>query len=411
MRECYGCFKPARDPTACISCSYVNSQEIIQNLIKDLPPELRNLPDNIIEEARYELMCKLPQFKAEEAHKIMESGLATIISKFADTAIYLPKKRNEDMDDMKIILFNSEGGECFVTNGDVVIHLTDIPAQVLDGLNTDIQAYDYLSERFIPNPLPYGYNELNQPFFNDFCYSITIPVTHMLDCIHSRYPTALDRRGTLAVIDVGYGIFAGSFVVPKFSEDPKTKKKFFSHSSLFGGKPIILDKASVIGDAGIDPDTPYICMVTYEVDEFVAVNAYKRYGNYVTFGMFKIMSPALSDDISPFDLESYADMDKITFPIESEINNRSSNLSMASAFIGFRPIVIETEYLFHVLLMMGTFGYNYMSMRVRYSPSDPIMFEGIKEVPDQPTLEAVMATMEIGQNGQKCEDGLGVMHL
>jgi hypothetical protein len=375
---------------------------MVEEMVRGLPPGLQGMPENVIDEARYELMCQLPQFRPEEADKMSLSGLATIISKCADTAIYLPKKRFEDMDDMKVVLFDVDHGDAHITNGDVIIRVSDIPQDILEGLNSDIPAYDYLSEKFIPNPLPYTLTDLNRAFFNDYTYSMSMPVRALLDRIYYKYPTAVDRRGTFTVIDVGYGMYEGSVLIPQFFDGPK---KFFQ---LQNGKPFIIAKGSLILDQAIVPGTPYVCFPVEDTPDYLSLNVYKRYGNYVTFGLYKILSPALSDDIHPFDLESYGDMDKLTIPLQSEIDRVTDYGEKMQLFRGFRPLAIETEYLYHVLLMLGSFGYEGVNIHIRNTTDEPILFEGIRCEPDQPTVEAVVATIQIGEDGRKCEQILSV---
>lgn len=404
MSNCFGCFKPARDPTACIACTYSTSGDVVVNTLATLPSNFQNVPPELLDEVQYELMCHLPQRKAEEARKMMQSDLAILIGKCADAALYLSKKRDQDVDDMKVILFNPEFGEAFITNADVVIRIFDLHPDILAGLDPAIPAYDYLAERFIPNPLPFSMSEMGGQFLTDPSYSVTIPVRPLLEWIHSRYPLALERRSTFTVLDCGYGVNNGAFIIPQFTEHRITHRKFFANVAFFDGRPIIVSKDSVIGESCVDTDKSYAVTVSEITDDYVAVNVYKTYSDRMTFGLYKIMGQTLADDIHPFNLEEYSDLDKLSFKIVPDASEMSAADKM-SAFRSFSPLAIETEYLFHTLILMGSFGVEEVILHVRNSPDQPIVFEAARNGPPaHPGIDAIMGTIEIGEDGRRCEE-------
>jgi len=325
----------------------------------------------------------------------MKSGLATIIGKCADTAIYMSRKRYTDVDDLKVLLFAPEHGEVYMTNGDAVVRISDIPHQVLEGLNPDYPVYDYMAERFVPNSLPYDLRTLEQAFFTDFSFTVTLPVVETLNFIHNKYPDAVARRGTITVLDVGYGLLPDSLIVPRFDHlsgrpvctFPGFPLCFIGNSSPIQGPAIYLDRA-------------YAAKLVDVKSDAVILDVYKEYVPTTTMGVYKLMDYPIEDDLHPFDLANYADDDKLVAKLTSEIVDDSG---LMETFRDFRPIVFETEYLYYILIMLSEFNYREFSVHIRANPTDPFFIEGLKQDPDQPTVEAIIATIVLGADGVRMD--------
>lgn len=399
MQKCVGCFKPANNPSACLGCKYVEADDALSTaeylLNIDLPPDLA-------EEVKYELFCSLKGIEGVEAENMRGSGLAAIVSACADTAIYLPKKRSADLDDMKVLLFNPEFGEAYVTNGDVVIRISEIPPEVLDGMREDLPAYDYVGEKFIPNPLPYSAEDMAKVFANEYVFTVTVPVTLLLERIYQRYPEALQRRNVFMVMDVGYGYVPGSVIIPSFEIAANGTRFYIPPTAV---KPFIPSKTSVIDNEFLEEGIPYVGMPEGEEYDCVRVNVYKSFESTVTMGMYKLLDENFNDDIHPFALSAYSEPDLIKFQLLSTCDDFKEPIERMHAYQNFQPLALELEYVFETLLLFRSFDYEFVNFFVKTS-DEPILIEGVRTVEGQPLIEATMATVAVGEPGVHCEQVL-----
>lgn len=398
MNTCIGCFKLARDPDACIGCKYSRAHTAFtlakDQLGIDITPEEE-------EEIKYELYCALQGMEGER-YNMQRSLLARIIEKCADTAVYLPKKRFADLDDMKILLFDIERNSAYITNADAVVRISNLPTDALDGLRNDLPAYDYLGERFIPNPLPYDVAALDKVFDDSYVFSLTIPVDYLLGNVFNAYPEAIGRRNCLAVIDAGYSMYEGSIIIPRFDINDAGRRFFIPPN---GDKLIIPDKSSIIGNDFIEPDTAYVGNVVRVEDKVISVNLYKTFGEETVVGMYKIINEVFPDDIHPFNLALYSEADIIKFPLASASDDFKNKREKMDCYRRFSPIAMELEYLYEILLLFKGFGYKFANLYAQ-SPDHPFLLEGVQEGPEQPFVEATIACVAVGFDGHICENAL-----
>lgn len=398
--KCIGCFKPAtKGSDICIGCKFNEAHNTVSSLEMSLGEQM---PEDIKDEIIYEVFCRMSGIKKEDQERMERSGLATLISKCADTAIYLGKKRFVDMDDMKILLFSLERNGVYITNGDTVIRITGLPEDMLDGLRNDLPAYDYIYEKFIPNPLPYEPEEMDKVFNEVMYHSVCLPVHYLLRKIFNTYPEATKRRGMFAVIDVGFGMFENSIIIPGFAI-PRNQQRYWA---LPDGRCVFVDKRSIIPNDAIESDTRYVGFVTKNGPEGIYVNVYKKHEDLTTVGMYDATIPMAKDDVHPYELARYGEKDLIKFQLASTIGEGFENLEQKMrAYENFRPIVVELEYLYEILLLFGTFNYDLVYMHSK-NPDLPIILEGVRRFEDQPTIEAAMAVVAIGRDGREAEEEL-----
>lgn len=397
MEKCIGCFKPTRNPAACIECKYYEARKTCEDAV--LMTGLSLTPEEE-EEITYELYCALQGIEGGKVTKMTQSLLANIIAKCSDTAVYLPKKRFANLDDMKVILFDLGKSAAYITNGDTVIRVSDLPPDALDGLRSDLPAYDYIDERFIPNPLPYDVESMDKAFDDgSFLFAVTLPVTFLLKNMFAVFPDALSRRNCLSVFDVGYGMYEGSIVIPKFDLSENQVPYF---KPAHGDKIIALSKSSTIPDEFIEPDTSYVGHVVSVEPDIIRVDVYKQFEETVTMGMYRIMDTTFTDDIHPFRLAHYAEPDLLKFKLVSTIDKFDTLADKMRVYRNFNPIAMELEYLYETLLLYESFGYRFVNLYIK-SPDDPFLLEGVIETPEQPIVEAAIAPVAVGVNGSVCE--------
>lgn len=399
MDKCIGCFKPVRDPSACIECKYLEAHSTLEKaqlyIGVSLTPEEE-------EEIKYELYCALQGLEGGKIKAMQQSLLAKIIAKCADTAVYLPKKRFVDLDDMKVVLFDLSRLAAYMTNGDVVIKISDLPEDALDGLRSDLPAYDYIGERFIPNPLPYDVETMDRVLDESYVFTMTLPVTFLLTNIFSMFPEAISRRNCMAVFDVGYGMYEGSIVIPKF-EMSENMVPYYKPPQ--GDKIIATSNSSLIPAEFIEADTAYVGRVVSVEPEIIRVDVYKKFEEMVVLGLYRIVDVELSDDIHPFNLAHYAENDIIKFKLVSVIDKFENKADKMRVYRNFYPVCMELEYLYEILILYQSFGFRFVNLYVRNSES-PFLIEGIREDPEQPIIETVIAPVIVGFDGGLCEDKL-----
>lgn len=399
MDKCIGCFKPAKNPGACIECKYAEAHHTFTLAKGGLGIDVTEEEE---EEIKYELYCALQGMEGEQGEMMERSLLARIIEKCADTAVYLPKKRFVDLDDMKVVLFDLERNAAYMTNADAVIRISGLPVDALDGLRNDLPAYNYIGERFIPNPLPYDISTMDKVFNDTYLFSFTIPVDYLLGNIFHMRPEAISRRNCIAVFDVGYGMYEGSIIIPKF-EVNDAGKRFYTPPH--GDKLIIPDKSSIIGNDFLDLDAPYVGSVTAVDDKVIRANVYKKFEEYVVFGMYRIIDEIFPDDIHPFNLALYAESDIVKFPLASAIDKFDAKGDKMACYRKFNPVALELEYLYETLVLYRAFGFKFINMYAQ-SPDHPFLLEGIQESPEQPIIEVVVAPVAVGFDGRICETAL-----
>jgi len=397
MEKCIGCFKLARSPDACTECRYNQARVMLEEACSCLGASITEEEE---EEIEYEIFCAIKGMEGER-YAMEKSILARLISKSADAAVYLPKKRFVDLDDMKVILFDIERNAGYITNGDAVIRISNLPADALDGLRGDLPAYDYLLERFIPNPLPYDIETMDKVFDDTYKYAITLPIDYVLENIFRVYPEAIQRRGCLAVVDVGYGMYDASIIIPSFDMDNNGQR---FHSVQGGAKIVVPGSSSLIGNEFIELDTSYVGEVTDISDTVITADIYKKFNSDVTLGMYRIIEGSFPDDIHPFNLELYSANDLIKFPLTAP-DNFAGKKDVIDTYKSFTPMALELEYLYEILVLYKAFGFFFVNMYVN-SPATPFLLEGITESEDQPVVEAVVATVDIGVDGHACESVL-----
>ncbi len=404
LEKCVGCFKPVTNPEICVNCGYTTAHNIVSEISNHLG---ESLPPGLLEEIKYDVFCKIG-IKGGERKTMGDSILAKIIGRCGPTAIYLGKKRFANMDDLKVIYFSLLNNAAYITNGDVVIRISQLPDDALDGLRNDLPVYDYISERFIPNPLPYEEHEMDKVFDDDYAFAITLPVHHILDRIYNVYPEALKRRSMFAVFDTGYSFYNGSIVIPRFEVTPDRK----SFCRLPNGRTIIVSSDSKLSSSILEPNTAYVGHPIKVIDDVIVVNVYKKFERTVSIGLFDTSIPGFDDDIHPFDLDLYATKDLIRFPLDScftksleTSNEREKTMYLFNTFKYFYPTVIEAEHLYETLLLFAAFGYEYVNFCSK-DPNLPILLEGVRTLEEQPLVEAVIGIVAVGRDGRECEEVL-----
>jgi hypothetical protein len=352
------------------------------------------------EEIKYELYCKLGGVTGEEAELMSVSGLANIIAKCSDTAVYLGKKRFVDLDDMKVLLFDILYNEVYITNGDVIIRISGLPDEILEGVRNDLPAYDYIGERFIPNPLAYSADDLAKVLAQDYLTSkvITLPTALILERMSRRCPSAMERRNMFAVIDVGYSSFEGTITIPGFAL-ARNGMRFWE---LPDGRTVLVDKRSKIGNEFIETNIPYVGFPVSVNNAQIMVNVYKKFEETTTIGLYST-GPRMSDDIHPYDLALYSSDNIIKFPLVGVGGRFNTTEQKIQEYLNFIPITIEAEYLYETLLLYSSFGFEFVNMLVK-SHALPVKFEGLRNISDQPAIEAVIAIVEVGNDGRECEE-------
>lgn len=393
--KCTICLKKYSSDVACDECTYIVASNSFDQAFDLLHIDM-SVED--AEEVKYELWCALHNEVKREGNDVM-SALANILAKCADTAVYLPKKRFENLDDFKVILFDPELNQAFMTNNDVCIKLSHFNPRVLNGLDPDQPAYDYLNECFIPNPLPYSVAELNDSFPGEFVWNITLPVTYLLDKLYRICPEAIQRRNTFFILDVGYGMFEGSLVIPEF----KPKDSDHLHYMFSGGLEIMIDGNSHIQDGFIYRNTTYVGLPMRQNGPTIYVDVYKEFASKVNIGIYKIISDVIADDIHPFSLSDYADSHLIHIPLASAEDSFENEEQKMRVYKDFTPIALETEYIYEILLLFGNFGYEYVNLYVSSKPEDSMLITGVGVFEDIPIIEAAIAPVIIGRSGSECE--------
>jgi len=400
LNKCAGCFKPVtRGLDICITCNYNLASEALVSLDE---ANYLGLTQEVAEEIKYALYNNMTCIREKELRKIQTSILAKMIGKCADTAVYLGKKKFEDLDDMKVLLFDLELNRAFITNADVVIRISDLPLDTMDGIMREIPAYDYLSDRFIPNPLPFTVQELNAVFTDAFMFTVTLPISYILEKIFSSYKSPMERRSVYAVIDVGYGFFNGSLVIPRFNLDNKGRRLF----GFPNDKTIYVSKDSKIGNAAIEPDTPYVGIPVASSGSSIFVNIYKKYGEFTSIGLYEANKSVVGDEFHIYDLDSYGMNDLIRFKLVSSVDKfppEQPSIKM-QAYKYFYPTVVEAEYLYNVLLLFKNFGYDFVNLHVK-DPNLPVLLEGLnlRNAAEQPDIEVLMSIVAVGKDGRECE--------
>lgn len=394
--KCAGCFKPAFDTVACMNCAMFNVHEFLRGF-----PESSEMDLETIEEVEFELINGAhPKLKVEEVDRMSNSMLRSIVAKCSDTAIYLNRKKhglNSNPEDMACVLFDLELNSAFITNGDCVINIYDLDMAALDGLCREMPAYDYMTGHFIPNPLPYDIPDLMKVFDVVSNFVVTIPVNYVLEKIHRSYPQPISRRDKYAVLDVGYGYFAGSILIP-FFEEARDGKKYCSLPHL--NKTILIHKDSRIGAAFIEPNVAYVGLpVSEEEGGIVYLDVYKKFQNTTTIGMYDTAIPYMDDDIHPFDLEMYAECDLVQFSLSAMGVNLPTRLDTLNYFRNFYPIVMDAEFFYEILLLYSSFGYEYVNMFIS-APDLPLVMSGVKtEGSTQPTIDTTLGVIILGDPG------------
>lgn len=396
MSRCVGCFKPAIDPSSCINCKYSEAFHSLQKAKSFLDIEL---PSELEDEIEYDLYCSLKGIEGKDADRMRESGLFKIIERCADTAVYLPKKRLENLDDMKVLLFNLEDCTAYMTNADVVIRLSQIHPDTLDGLRNDLPAYDYLAEKFIPNPLPFDLETLASQFGDSYVYTFTLPVEYLLSRMHHVYKTAGERRNVILTIDVGYSRYEGTIVIPRFDKGPDNKRYFITPND---DMIIYVSPDSTIPNDLIEPETSYVGFIKKQTSDGLFLDIYKEFEDAAIMGMYKLMEPILDDDMHPFEFCLYDDASLIKFPLKSNVEAFPRIVDKMQYFKDFYPLAVEAEGFFETLILFQTFGYSLVNFYYNM-PESPVLLEGIRNNIDQPDIHAVMATIAVGRDGKECE--------
>lgn len=390
---------------ACEVCTYVKASEVFDEAYHILSCDMS---EEEAEEIKYELWCKLNHEK-KRSGKMVERGsnLAKVIGFCADTAIYLPKKRFENLDDYKVIVFDADKNSAYLTNNDVIVRLSAFPEDTLAGMDPRVNTYDYLQEIFIPNPLPHSTDDLDKSLnsIEGFPWGFSVPIEKVLDKIYRVCPESLARRNTLLVMDVGYGMFEGSIPISKFVPDENGKCMH-----IFGdGKRGVIDPySSLIGSDFIYKDTPYLGLPTYIDKDVIYLNVYKEYNDNVTFGIYEILNELFLDDIHPFSLTDYAENRLIKFPLTylSDPPIDMTKEYFQERFQNFEPMAFETEYIYNIFFLLMSFGYKYANIYIQKQDL-PILIEGFELGGRRPKIEAVVSPVLVGRSGKECEEVIG----
>ena len=116
--------------------------------------------------------------------------------------------------------------------------------------------------------------------------------------------------------------------------------------------------------------------------------------------MYKIMNTVLGADIHPFSLTQFAESDKMTLKLHS-LGDRILPEDQMHVYRNFRPFALELSYLYEILILMASFGLEFITVYVD-NPEEPILIEGVRK-PSCPYIEAVVAPVLVGMNGIEAE--------
>lgn len=376
---CATCVKPSIE---CKSCNLVAAKNLLQDVLERSPKDLHVNPEDL-QEIEFELFSMFDRERNKIRGDNMEpSGLLKIIARCSDTTVYLTKGK----EDWGVILFDIEELQAFITNGDVIIRIANLSEDMLDGLPRELPAYDYYSEKFIPNPLPQTPAQLSKFFAGEFIYSISLPVTTLIDGIYKAYSQPVRRRNALAVFDIGRAFQPDDLVIPKFELDGDTPI-----CTIPGIKPVTLVKGSKIGRSLLQENTSYLGKIVREDSDIFHANVYRRFESVVSFAMYEKMGRYLDSQLDIYDIMSYPEGNVIRFPLFSKTAN--NNIDDISSFKGYWPIVVDLEYLFETLLMFSSFSF----INIYFNgPNDGFLIEGHREDLDAPIIEALISPIAIG---------------
>jgi hypothetical protein len=360
------------------------------------------VPRDAFDEAVFEVYSTMRSLGEDTIMDMRNSELLRIIGLCSDTAVMLPKKRFVDLDDMKVILFDLKRNGAYITNTDVVIRLSGFEPDTLDGLMDTAPAFDYLSDHFIANPLPYEIEELDKVFDDSYKFSVVIKGEKILKKAQQYYGSAAERRNLFAVLDVGYSRLPGSLVVPRFQRGDNGKCWYeIPRINKIG----FIGRHSHLDDEFIDPNKSYVALPITVEEKTIALDVYKEYENTTIVGLYDASIPVDPDglDISPLDLAQFSEADLIKFKLISAGDNFRTHEEEMRAYRDFTPSIVEAEYLYEVLLLFYNLGFEDVIIYVR-APNAPILIEGVKNDHSHLTVEAVIAPTILGDAGYRCEE-------
>jgi len=378
--ECASCLRLALHGKAtCIKCKAVMAAYAFDIGISSLGFEL---PEDIAEEVKYELYCRL---KGKESVSKVEIGLAQIIAKSADTAIYL----NRGKEDLAVIDFDMQHNEAYITNGDLIIKIGNLDSYLVQSLDSDRTAYGYYDEKFIPTPFPITKEEMSKAFAGEFLYSFSLPVAGILEFIHTNISSPVKRRSSTLIMDAGQGYMTNDLVIPAFR---------FTKDAVYGvvnglSTPIIAARDSKVILKELDPDAAYIAHPLGMKDGTMYVDVYKKFEPFIKLGMYEFLGPAMDVQLHPFDLDYYPTANRLNIPLLTLAEKFHTKMEVLTAYRGFWPVSINGEYLFETLLLFE--GFEYVNVYVGM-PEMPIILEGVRTDTRMPTMEAVINQAIVG---------------